>query len=594
MRKFMVTGNKWLKCIITFFSVFLFLALFLFAYSGHYSYGTNFRNSYSSQLKSAIKTAMVIVPHEDDEINVAGTMIKTLTNSNCNVIVVFTNSGDKISAEQRIPEAIQSCRILGVKEDNIIFLGYPNDWNKAKYGHIYQAPDNVVITSSNGYSKTSGTVSHPDYSTKRYGHPLNYSRANILRNIKDVILDYKPELIFCVGFDSHPDHRAASLLVEEAMGIILKEKDDYCPEVYKGFAYNTAWTAESDFYKLNMKSTVKPNQYILNSNYDMDEPQYNWKDRVRYPVLNEVLTHSLFTNIIYKSLISHKSQKPLVVTNASKIINSDKVFWYRSTNSLTYKSKIYATSGNASYLNDFKLFDCSDISNRTSVKYDNCLWTPVSCDLQKEITIKFPHPEDISKVSFYDNFDLKNNILAGTLTFSNGETVKVGALHPNGSRTDISFPLKKQITSLSFKINLFEGSRPGLTEIEVYNNSYKRKIPHLIKLYDKGNDDFMYRYFVHGQSEISLGVYQYPISMDYRLKISEGSDKYAQLVGDKLFLRDGFQFCRLRAELKNNPKIYDEIEIVNLNSLDVLSYKMLSMVERFYFKCYNKLSGSKS
>lgn len=590
MKRLIHISNKWLKSsVIAIFSIFLFFVLLLIALPKNYDYGTDFSNSYPLQLNAAIKTAMIIVPHTDDEINVAGTMIKTLTDSHCKVIVIFTNSGDPFFAEKRIPEAINSCRLLGVKEENIIFLGYTYDWNKNKYGHIYQAPDSVVLTSNKKYCKTSGITKHSDYSTKKYGHPLNYSRANILRNIKDVILDYKPELIFCVGFDSHPDHRATSLLFEEAMGLILKEKCDYFPEVYKGFAYNTAWTAEPDFYELNLKSTIKPSKYVLNSKYDMDEPQYNWNDRVRFPVPCEAITHSLFKNIIYKALILHKSQKPNVITNAPKIINSDKVFWYRSTNSLTYKSNISATSGNVSYLNDFKLFDCSDISNRILVKYDRYLWTPDTCDMQKELIIKFSHPENVCKVSFYDNFDLKSNIIAGLLTFSDGETIKVGALHPNGSKTDISFPLKKQITSLSFKIISFEGTAPGLTEIEVYNNSCNRKIPHLIKLYNKENDIFMYKYFVHGKSVIPLGVYQYPTSLNYRLRILKGFDKDAQILDNKLFLGNNFRFCKVRVELKNAPDVYDEIEIVNLNFLDMLSYKVFSSMEYFYFRCYNKL-----
>jgi len=590
MNKSIYLVNKWLKYIILFVGVFLLLFLIIFISSINYNYEGDFSNSFNKQLKKEIRTAMVIVPHEDDEINVAGTMIKTLTDSKCKVFVMFTNSGDQISAKQRIPEAIKSCKMLGVNEDNIIFLGYPDGWNKTKFGHIYQAPDSVVLASSNGFRKTSGIVTHPDYSTKKYGHPSDYSRANFLRNIIDVILDYKPELIFCVGFDSHPDHRAASLLFEEAMSVILKGSSNYFPDIYKGFAYNTAWTAEPDFYELNMKSTAKPEKYILNKNYETDKPQCNWKDRVRFPVPNEVLTHSLFTNIIYKSLIQNESQKPSVITNASKIINSDKVFWARSTRSLTYKSIISATSGNISYLNDFKMFDCSDISNRVLVTFNNYLWTPDSFDLKKELTIKFPQPEDICKVSLYDDFDLGNNILAGTLTFSNGETVKVGALHPNGSETYISFPLKKNVTSLSFRINTFEGSRPGLTEIEVYNNLCKNKIPHLIKLYNKENDDFMYRYFVHGQSVIPLGVYQYPTSLSYRIRIIKKNDKDVHILGDKLYLENGFKSCKLRAELRDNPKIYDEIEIVNFNFLDILSYNILSSTEHFYFKCYNKLS----
>jgi hypothetical protein len=95
---------------------------------------------------------------------------------------------------------------------------------------------------------------------------------------------------------------------------------------------------------------------------------------------------------------------------------------------------------------------------------------------------------------------------------------------------------------------------------------------------------------VHGQSVLPLGIYQYPTSLSYRIRIIKGSDKGVYMLGDKLYLGNGFKSCKLRAELRDDPNIYDEIEIVNLNFLDILSYNILSSTEHFYFKCYNKLS----
>ena len=71
---------------------------------------------------------------------------------------------------------------------------------------------------------------------------------SIKNDIKALLLDLRPEVIFCIDYDSHHDHRALSLLFEESMGEILRQNNnDYNPLVFKGFAYSTAFLAEPDF-----------------------------------------------------------------------------------------------------------------------------------------------------------------------------------------------------------------------------------------------------------------------------------------------------------------------------------------------------------
>lgn len=572
---------------ISFFLFFMLLLVLIFI---HNDYGTDFKNSYFSDVSKATKTVLVFVPHEDDEINVAGTVIKSLTDNGCKVIVVFTNSGDQSFSNIRIPEAIRSCNLLGVKSSNIYFLGYSFYWNGNKYSHIYNAPNYFVMHSTTGFYETNGTREYQDYSTIKYGHSSKYMRKNILRDITNLIIDNRPELIFCVDFDSHPDHRATSLLFEEAIGNILKSSEHYNPIIYKGFAYNTAWTSEPNFYELNLKSTLLPKKYLLDSKYDVGVPYHNWKDRVRFPVPKEALTHSLFPNLIYKCLMQHESQKPSVVVNAQKIISSDKVFWNRLTTSLTYKSKIIVSSGNASYLNDFKLFDCLDLSNRKFVKWGNYLWLPENTDSKKELTIIFPKKKDISLVSLYDNFDLYSNITSGILTFSDGTSISVGPLNSNGDRTDISFPTKKDIKSVSFKIKSFQGKYAGLTEIEVFESKQDFEKTHLIKLYNIENEAFMYRYFVTNERVIHLGVYQYPEKELYLSFLLHNEDKKAKLVGNDLFINKGFKSCKVRIQLRKDANVYDEIELVKLNPLERFSYTILSNLERNYFRLYAKFN----
>ncbi|WP_321519197.1 PIG-L family deacetylase [uncultured Bacteroides sp.] len=557
------------------------------------NYGNNFQNSYFSDLNKHCNTAMIIIPHQDDEINVAGAVIKNLVKSNCNVIVVFAINADIYNqTSKRTKEGINSCKVLGVKESNIYFLGYGNAWSQTKYTHIYHASSNELIFSSIGKKETYGTPEHPDYATKKHGCPSIYTRTNIINNIKDLIYDHLPEQIYCVDFDAHPDHRAVSLLFEEALCQILKETDDYYPEIYKGFAYSTAWLSINDFYHLNLPSTQKPLEcHLQNPIYETDVPQYNWINRVRIPVCKNILTHSIVHNPISKALLKHRSQRAFGM--ASKVINSDAVFWQRSTNSITYKSKISASSGNVFFLNDFKLFDCLDITKISEVEYGNYLWMPDKNDDKKEVRIEFKNPQNINKVSLYNNFDLTSIILSGVLTFSDNSKVLVGPLNPNGSKKEVCFPTKKEISFLSFKILTYEGRAPGLTEIEVFSPNKKKEQIQIIKLLDKDNDMFIYRYFVKtGIEEVPLEIYQYPESLSYNTMIINQEESKAYLENEIIHFEKGFKYCKVRVELKDYNNIYDEVEFIQLNHWDIFIYNDLTYISKiatFLIKVYYRI-----
>lgn len=536
----------------------------------------SFKNSYFNNSDSINKTIMVLVPHEDDEINVAGSIIKSYTENGYDVKVVFTTNGDFYhSGKVRLEEAIKACEVLGVPEKNVFFLGFGDLLNDKKYTHIYHAPDKYVMSSHAGYNTTYGLKKHPSYSMQTQGKEVKYSRNNLLSLIMDIILKFKPKQIFCVDFDSHPDHRATSLLFEEAMGIILKDSLTYTPEIYKGYAYSTAWTADYDFYNINIISTLNP-QNINKKKSEMGITQYNWNERIRFPVYRETLTRFLFDNLIMKSLLKHKTPKACI--NAGRIINSDKVFWYRSTNSYVYKSKITASSGIPKYLNDFKLFDCNNIVESDNYMYENYLWTPHKNDMLKKINIFFDSPKNISTITLYDNPDPNTNIASGTLRFSDGSIIKTGQLNKNGSKTDFTFSQKNKIEYFTFQIDSFIGNNPGLTEIEAYGECNKKR--QIIKLLDKNNDTFIYRYFVtETTKQLELGVYQYPYKNNYVIQIINNNEPFVHLQNSKIIFDDKFKYCKVRIEEKNNPSVFDEVEFVKINPLDLQVYLFLGKIE---------------
>lgn len=530
---------------------------------------------YSEQFKN--KKIMIVVPHEDDDLLVAGQVLPEMYKKGADVRVVFVTNGDKFfTARQRQDEARDSLKSLGIPEDKLIFLGYPDG------GTIFINKSGKLEKSfSSGLSHTNSGKHFVDYHFAKYGVHADYTRQNVLSDIKDVILDYSPDYIIAIDFDDHRDHRGVSMSFEEVMGEILRERLDYKPVVLKCFGYSSAWRANPDFYQLNIKSVHKPAKDRLNDPiYETDVPQYNWNDRIRLPVYHGAVSRSILKCQDYKALSKHLTQ--FAYTLADRIINGDMVYWNRRTDSLTYDASISVSSGRAELLNDFKLIS-TDKTLPKKTKFNGCVSSFKKDDKEKTVTVKFKSPKNISCISLYDDYDLKRNILGGVITFSDGSTVSVPALNPNGSETRVKFATKEGITSFTFKVTSFEGDTAGLCEIEAFEKADYDLGFCFIKIKNAETDDYMYNYFIEPDtSELPLGISLSDSKMNCILKIVDGSG--VKLNGNKLEFDSGFKKCTVRAELEGNSSIYDQVTITRMSEKDLNSYYKFMELDKTMFK----------
>lgn len=575
-------------------SIIIFcIVMTLFISTTNMDYGSNFSNSIDYSEMWTNKEIMVIVPHQDDEINLAGATIKRLIDNGNNVKVVFATNGDfKGLGTKRIKEAVEAVRILGVNSENVIFLGYGDRWEETKE-HIYNSDDNKIISSYIGKNETYGTDKYLDFRSSISGEPSSYTRGNYKNDMKDVIEMYFPDIIFAIDFDSHADHKSTSLIFEEAFCEVLRENKEYNPKVFKGFAYKTAWKAKDDFYGFNLESTLIPEKdSLINKNYDLDVPQYLWSERVRLPVAKEALSYTQNSNLVNKSLKAHKTQK--ASRRTVNIVNSDKVFWERETSSITYEAEVIASSGEFKYINDFKLIDSSNVNDIKLI--DECVWIPDNEDNDKSFRINFASAKDIEKLVIYDNFSLEDNILESTIRFSDGSEEKVNNLNHDGTKTVITFPTKKDIEFLEFKINKYEGNNPGICEFEVYEKNESKETKYIKLILDNENETFIYRYTVDNEKEIPLNLYSYP-KLDGILglencNISTNNDNI-QFKENKLIISDNIKpgKYKVRVELKDNTKIFDEIEIFIPNKLQKGYIKLTQEFEKIIKKIPGKIEG---
>lgn len=527
---------------------------------------------YDSQFKN--KKVMVIVPHEDDDLLISGQVLPSMYKNGADVRVVFATNGDKrVSAYTRQSEACNALEKLGIPREKVIFLGYP-DGTQLYVGK-------KAYSFSSGWDHTYAGKGFKDYHFDRFGTHAQYTAENMVDDIESVILEYRPDYILAIDFDTHTDHRGVSISFEKAMERILKKESGYTPKVLKCFGYSLAWKSKPDFYALNIKSTVMQDREKNNDpSYETDVPQYRWSSRVRLPIDKKSLSHSILRCSEYKALSEHLSQ--YAYCYSERIINGDSVYWNRRTDSLTYNADISVSSGDASLLNDFRLIGVGNRTAGPNVKLENCVSRFDKSDAQKTVTVKFDSSKTVSCVSLYDNFGLNSNILGGVITFSDGSKVEVPALNADGSETRIVFEPKHNITSFTFKVTEYEGVA-GLDEIEAFENADYDMGFSLIKLKNADTDDYIYNYLITpDEKSLNLGVNLSNPNAGYTIKIIEGDG--VKLEGNTLVFDDDFEKCTVRAELNGDPSTYDQITVKRLSERELKSYESFEKVNKTVFK----------
>lgn len=433
----------------------------------------------------ADKRVMFLVPHEDDDLNLMSGVLDAYVHYGSTVYPVFVTNGDYFGIGQtRIKEALSVMERIGIPAENVIFLGYGDQYPEDT-PHIYNSRPEQLRTSYTGFTATYGIDTHPPFRDGR-----DYTAQNFFQDIHDVIWTYKPDVLFCSDYDNHADHRSVCLAFEKVMGQLLKEHPDYRPLVFKGYAYATAWEAAPDFYAINLLSTQKAKKVLA---------RYPWEDRVRMPLLDDSLAHSLFRCETTKQLALYRSQ--YAFARADSMINGDKVFWSRDTNSLCYAADIQVSSGDGSLLNDFMLLDSSDVTDGEHLPADGT-WVPT--DSEKTAAVNFPAPCDIACIRLYDDPSPTDNVLRCILTFSDGSQMECGPLPAQGA--PLTIPVEKKGVSF-FTVQLVdvEGDQAGLTEIEAFSAQPDPGLRY-VKLMD-AQENFLYDYCITEGETVTLYAY---------------------------------------------------------------------------------------
>jgi len=241
---------------------------------------------------------LILAPHPDDEAIACAGVIQQALKAGAKVRIVYLTNGDHneisfIVYEKRITmrqgefvhmgkvrqgEAVKAMKFLGLSENDLVFLGYPDFGTFAIFSQYWGKGkpfrDRMTRISSVPYKDSPS-----------YGAP--YRGESILNDLKKQILDYKPDKIFV----SHPadvnvDHKTFYLFLQVALSDL--EGKIRKPKVYPYLVHCVGWPKPRHYHP---ELELYPPDKFINA-------RINW---LRYDLSFDELDKKYRTILFYKS-----------------------------------------------------------------------------------------------------------------------------------------------------------------------------------------------------------------------------------------------------------------------------------------------------
>lgn len=491
------------------------------------------------------KKVVIFVPHEDDEINIAGSLIYQLrTIAQCR-IVFFTNGDYFVSSSRRIKESKKALKTLGIKGSQIYYMGYPD------------VSDNV--------SKCTYLIDSHNAS--------KYTRYNCIQDLKSIILSERPDYIIANEMDKHINHKELSLLIDESINEIKSNKKykDYNPLIFKTFAYSLAYYAIDDYSECNLKST-------RNNEVDEFNAVFDWENRLRLPVPLRTRTCRITQNIIFKALWKYHTQT--AYKNATRIANSDKVYWVRRTDGLQYDANYEASSGDTSYLHDGKL---SCVDEKLEIDFEK-LWKPNINDVKRSIRISWDEGRLVKKIVFYENPQNDNNITELSIVMENGYKKVISDIRHDGKKNYVLLDNEEIVRWIDIIINQSEGENAGITELEIYDGSVGEFWFGKICV----GEDYVYDYYFDEGEIIKFNIVAFDNFGD-RYELDKECLKYTLIKSNKEVTFDG----EIQMESYNGEAVvrvyYNDVIIDEVRLLSKKYVYAKGNIDAMVYKLYNSM-----
>jgi LmbE family N-acetylglucosaminyl deacetylase len=431
------------------------------------------------------KTILVIAPHPDDEaLCCSGVIYANKLAGNTVKVAIVTNGDDYTSPASksggltREGESIAAMTGLGLGTQDVIFLGYGDQLLQQL---LFATSSSQVYTSAAGQTLTYansglGGVSYHQYLTGSAG---SYNQATILSDFTNLLKNFAPTDIYTTGFwDDHPDHRATYAFAAQAL--IALKKQGLLPNtrIHETWIHEPCDSCDtSGTWPYNFA----PTQPFPQPEYISSTP-YDWTQIENIPVPVAMQDPNQNTNLKWNTIYKYHSQTGNDPSSyLFDFAQIQEFFWVRNFQTnvavlATATASSQTTTGLQAASNAIDgIISGSPNPFENSLNYSSFKvsgggeWVTAGQLAGAWIKLTWPSSVTTSQVILYGRPDGTDNVLSGTLTFSDGSSVAVGALPVGGAGLPVNFA-SKTITWMQFTINAAQGKNIGLSEIEVFGN----------------------------------------------------------------------------------------------------------------------------
>jgi LmbE family N-acetylglucosaminyl deacetylase len=272
----------------------------------------------------SIAKILVVAPHPDDDIITAAGIIYQAVNSGEPIRIIYVTNGDKsgsggpiIGYERQLEAVNAQVGHLGMIEDDLIFLGYPDGYLKELFDDYTEEDDS--FTTPFGQSTTYGNrgLGRTDYHSYRFGSPAQYNKYNILLDLQDIISNFKPDHIFTVSeFDHHSDHSTTYELLKLAIFLVFENHPNYTPVIHKTIVWSgsSSWPEPTD-----------PTSYFSKVP-NLSQTNLSWDNRESIDVPLAMQSTNYSYNPKYLAVSEHQSQGG-ATGFLGLFIHKDEFFW---------------------------------------------------------------------------------------------------------------------------------------------------------------------------------------------------------------------------------------------------------------------------
>ena len=264
---------------------------------------------------------MVIVPHPDDEALLAAGLIHRAATANIHISVALVTNGDYLCADHskgaaRLSESLSALQKLGVKSDNIFFMGYPDTGYELEVSFLngirHAEDENLIFPSSCSAETYALPTDREDYAYLRTGKHSTYSRSGFENDLNALLEEISPQLVVTTSeWDQHGDHAALSYFIRKALG-----RSSDRPVLWEGIVHSPAgdliWPIPNTPSELFTMPPGLEQDTLL-----------KWSDRISLPVPADCSKSHIILE--YKTALS--PDEPEVVSYLLSFAKADEIFW---------------------------------------------------------------------------------------------------------------------------------------------------------------------------------------------------------------------------------------------------------------------------